>query len=165
MTDRKVPYTEYQLSAGIPTQGGGGGGPKLAATQIIKNIAPVNGNSASGTMAGFGSVLSVTPLGTGIINVTIASGSQAAPAAGAPTFGGYYGTGAAPANGDAVSGNPGGNTTSPYSPTNGVAAFSIIMLMTVAVGVSIWIDVAIYGDGSNTFALYDTTAIIEELPA
>ncbi len=126
---------------------------------------PPGTTSASFVMSGLGSTLHITPLTTGtiVLRIEAVGLSTVAPASGGCSYALYYGSGTAPVNGAAVTGNSTGGQSA-FAPGTGGMPFS---LMAVVVGLSVgtpyWFDLAILAVISGTASVQRITGWAWEL--
>ena len=125
---------------------------------------PASTTSTTLVMAGL--ALSYTPAMSGILRVQLVGGGKTAPAVTGISIGLRYGTGAAPANNAAVTGNGFGDGQyfgAPSTAFNGQFALNGI-ITGLTPGTPVWIDVAFdTANSSDAASLVNLSAIIEEL--
>lgn len=130
-------------------QGGTGTSQTPAAPAAVKPANPTATTATALKMMGCGSDVThpsvYTPASSGKVLVTVTGWVQVATGAVAGTLGARYGTGAAPANGDAVTGTRFGTLTDPTDlpPTTAQGTpFTFTDILTLTAGVQAWFDVA-----------------------
>ena len=125
---------------------------------------PASTTSTTPVMAGL--ALSYTPAVSGILRVHLVGGGKTAAAVAGITIGLRYGTGTAPANGDAVTGTGFGVQQyfgAPSTAINGQFALNGV-ISGLTPGAPVWVDVAFDTANSNDAAsLVNLSAIIEEV--
>ncbi len=123
---------------------------------------PAATTSTTPAMAGLGVLY--TPATTGRVKVTVQATLANATAGDGGTFQVSFGTGSAPANGDALSGTQAGTAAQSVSPTANsaftVAAFALVTGLTV--GTECWFDLAYAAVTGGSLAVSNVTIIIEE---
>jgi hypothetical protein len=147
----------------------------LSNTQIglaaSAGFAPANPTGVTGTtllMQGLGSTIAYTPLKTGIIKITLSALASNATAGDGFSAKMAYGTGAAPANGAAISGTVVGNiVTGKSAAASQPNSISIIARVSgLTAGTAIWVDIQLAADTAATVAsLANIECVIEELLA
>lgn len=141
----------------------------LAASVSYHPANPASTTSTTLVMMGVGSTCVFTPLLTGICRVTVTGTLQTLTAAVAGTYGGRYGTGAAPANGAAVTGTRFGGAADPGFGAGGTGKpqpFCLDDVVSLTAGTAYWFDVALdTGNVADAAQVQTLCVTVQELPA
>ncbi len=133
-------------------------------TYYVANLNPSGTTSSSAVQMGLGA--SITPAASGKVLLTI-SGTISNNTAGFSAFGQLsYGTGAAPANGAAATGNAIGGELEVVNPGTPIfVPFSSTAIVTgLAVGTTYWIDLQLAASGGGTAAVNGVSISAVEMP-
>ena len=125
---------------------------------------PASTTSTTLVMAGL--ALPYTPAVSGIVRVQLVGGGKTATAAAGISIGLRYGTGTAPANGDAVTGTSFGDGQYFGAPSTAFnAQFALNGIISgLTPGTPVWVDVAFdTANSSDAASLANLSAIIEEV--
>lgn len=141
-----------------------------AASRNFQPANPASTVSATLVMMGVGSTCTFTPVGTGKVRVAVTCQMGQATAAQINIMGVRYGTGAAPANGAAVTGTRfGGVQDASLRPSSFSAASSLIDYaatdtLTLTPGTAYWFDVcALTGSVSDAVSIQNISMSFMEL--
>jgi hypothetical protein len=120
----------------------------------------------SGVMMGMGALLKMTPVRTGKVILIIQGSLMSSVAAGISQAVMYYGTGAAPANGGAITGASVSTTLTGHSAAaNYQLPFTAVGLAgSLALGTQIWFDIRLNTGGSGTSSIIGPFGTAIELP-
>lgn len=148
--------TGFYVAPGVVKATGTTAAPVIAPNQpavslVTKPTAPAATTSVTLVMMGLGTNATgtpavITPTGTGLVQVTITAQVTTATAAVSLTYGGRFGTGAAPANGTAVTGTRFGSAGDPTTTPNGISVrvpISFTDIVTLTPGIAAWFDLAL----------------------
>jgi|SRR5215831_2399208 len=116
-----------------------------AAPAVFRPANPATTASTTLVMAGLGSSVTFTPRSTGLVQVVACGGAGTLTSPVIETFGGRFGTGAAPAQGTAVTGTRFGTPTADYQVLPNAATVMpvpLIDLLSLIVGTAYWFDFA-----------------------
>jgi hypothetical protein len=179
--------TGTHLAAALPLDQGGtgqqagsaaallaalGAAPAQAAPAGFLPANPTQTTSTTLVMMGLGSTCAYTPAGSGLVLVTVSGFAyQGGASVNSIGLGPRFGTGAAPANGDAVTGARFGCLTDPeIRPsstgigTNGLA-FGFTALLALTPGTAYWLDIAaLTTNVSEPSVLQNVSMVLAELP-
>jgi len=122
-----------------------------AASLVTKPTAPASTVSATLVMMGLGTNATgtpavITPTGTGLVQVTVTADITTATGAAVITYGGRFGTGAAPVNGAAVTGTRFGAAGDPTTTPNAASVripIAFTDIVTLTPGTAAWFDLAL----------------------
>jgi len=142
--------------------------PGGAAPKYLTPSSPANLTSTSYTMFGLGSSISITPVKSGKVQLTICFYPSGVGSAGTNNFKLCYGSGTAPSNGAAAAGTVVGGT---YAGGSVVAASSTpaaiyrtVIVTGLTVGVSYWFDLqAARNSGNTSVGAGNIEATLQEL--
>jgi hypothetical protein len=139
-------------------------------TPVSAGFAPADPSDTASTSLvcmGLGATCAITPAASGKVLVTVTGFAQSLTAAANITVGCRYGTGAAPANGDADTGTRFGAHADPVVKpgTTGVSVpFAFTGLLSLTPGTSYWLDVvAATGTGADHAKITDVGVTAVEL--
>lgn len=156
--------------AALPSfQAASAGGTYTAPTASVnyKSATPASSASLTAVMVGLGSTY--TPGTTGIVEITLTGYAGTLTGVSTQTIGGRYGTGSAPANGVAATGNRWGSSSDTVNHTNGVAtvvAFAFTDRLALTAGTTYWFDlVQATGNATDSVQLSNISMNIKELLA
>lgn len=141
----------------------------LAASETLLPVNPTGTSSVTEVMMGFGAQatpIQYKPTGTGKVLVLLTGTAQASVASVGITVGGRYGTGAAPANGAAVTGTNVSTDQQVHPVGTGFTAFSIQGEVQLVPGTTYWFDLALATNTiADTVQVTAVAATFLELPA
>jgi hypothetical protein len=137
----------------------------IAASRNVVSATPANPAGTTSTtpvMMGLG--ITFTPLYSGRVKIIISGEASNNTAGDGFIIYAAYGTGAAPANGNAATGTTAGNHVSGASAAaNALLPFSIVAVVTgLTVGTAIWIDLELGAVTGGTASLSNLSVIVEE---
>lgn len=122
---------------------------------------PTGTSSGTAVMMGLGSIWTLTPSFSGRVRVFV-TGFMVNPAAGVSSVDISQGSGAAPSNGDAVSGAAGVGVNSQLSASGGESAFALYVELTgLTLSTAYWFDLN-FSSSSGTANLRIASVVIEE---
>lgn len=142
--------------------------------QLLRGITPASGGflpsnptgtaSAGGVMMGIGGTCAVTPRVSGILQVHVV-GDVGATGAGTSQMQIRYGTGTAPANGDALTGTTAGSLVADTTSTNNErAAFGLVAHITgLTVATAYWFDIRLSNSTGATSTTQNISVIVQEM--
>jgi hypothetical protein len=129
---------------------------------------PLGTASTTLVMMGLGAACAYTTAGSGVVLVNVTGTATTATAVQTVTIGGRYGTGTAPANGDAVTGTRFGGAAdgTVQPPTAGAyTAFALTAILTLVPSTPSWFDIAIStGNAADSASISNVSMTFAELP-
>jgi hypothetical protein len=137
----------------------------IAASRNILGATPANPAGTTSTIpVMMGLSISFTPLYSGRVKIIISGEASNNTAVDGFIVNAAYGTGAAPANGNAATGTTIGNSVSGASAVaNALLPFSIVAVVTgLTVGTAIWVDLRLAAVTGGTASVSNLSVIVEE---
>ena len=163
--DADVTWAKGPAGTVWPTNPSIGGGAASVLYHAAKNYPALGG---SYKMGGFGSTWVFTPLGTGIVKITMFGLFATDAADSAPQIEDYYGTGSAPVQGAAVTGTAGNeNIEASWDLAATTPSlqfpFALVDLLELTPGTEYWFDIAARDAGGGSGSVTVNGLLIEEL--
>lgn len=131
-------------------------------SQSLSN--PSATTNTTGVMMGFGAIVSITPTTSGIIRVWVTGNAQNGTIGDTCVSVIRFGTGAAPANGAALTGSTIGQAVTTTSTASGdKVGFALVGRVTgLTLGTAYWVDVALASGGGGSASIANVSAMVLE---